>query len=106
MADGVSMLHNLTQLWELVVQRVSQGTQNANLAIFLSGSRPIALHEGTLLVEFPNKFFRDWVETRHLSELYETVHHLCGEAIALQLVVDSELNGGTVPAASHPDTRV
>lgn len=98
MADGVSMQHNLAQMWERVIQRVSQDTRNANLEIFLAGSRPIRVQEGTLLVEFPNKFFRDWVETRHISQLYDSLSHITGESLSLRLVVGGELNGGARPA--------
>lgn len=95
MAESITVRPNLAQLWERVVQHVAQGSANANLQIFLAGSRPVSLHEGTLFVEFPNKFFRDWVETRHLAELQEALYLVTREHWSLRLVTSEELAMGT-----------
>src|SRR5690625_4293979 len=90
MPSNLPVQDNLTKLWEKVVQLVSKQSQNANLDIFLAGSRPINIDEGTLWVVFPNKFFRDWIETRYLNQLNESLNAIIGEPLRLRLIVNGE----------------
>lgn len=103
MAESITVRQNLAQLWNRIVGQVARDSSNTNLEIFLAGSRPISLHEGTLYVEFPNKFFRDWVETRHIGQLQESLFQIAGETWNLRLVTRDEMNSD-VPRAARPAT--
>lgn len=97
MAESIAVRQNLAELWNRVVTQVAQESSNPNLGIFLSGSRPVSLHEGTLFVEFPNKFFRDWIETRHIGDLHDVLLQLTGESLKLRLVTRDEMQGDFAP---------
>lgn len=97
MAESIAVRQNLAELWNRVVSQVAQESSNPNLGIFLSGSRPISLYEGTLFVEFPNKFFRDWIETRHIGELQNALLQVTGESLNLRLVTRDEMQGDSLP---------
>lgn len=93
MAESIAVRQNLAGLWNRVVSQVAEDSSNTNLGIFLSGSRPVSLHEGTLFVEFPNKFFRDWVETRHIGQLHDSLLRITGDNLNLRLVTRDEMQG-------------
>lgn len=86
-ADNATMKHDLAQIWGEAVERLTSEAENPNLQMLLAGTRPLQVKEGTLDIEFPSVFARDWVETRHMRQLHRCVHEACGESLELRLVV-------------------
>lgn len=92
-------LTNHEQLWSQVTAAVTSGAQNNNLKMLLSGSRPVYTDDGDLIVEFPTRFARDWVETRHFTQLHGWAQEIYGIPLNLRLIVRGE-----EPQRSNPPT--
>ena len=90
MIDRTLMNTDLEQLWSQVTAAVTSEAQNNNLEMLLSGSRPISTDDGDLVVEFPTRFARDWVETRHFTQLHGWAQEIYGISFNLRLVVRGE----------------
>lgn len=81
---------DLEQLWSRVIAAVTSDAQNNNLEMLLSGSRPIYTDDGDLVIEFPTRFARDWVETRYYTQLHGWTQEIFGTPLNLRLLVRGE----------------
>ncbi len=81
---------DLEQLWSRVIAAVTSDAHNNNLEMLLSGSRPIYTDDGDLIIEFPTRFARDWVETRYYTQLHGWTQEIFGIPLNLRLVVRGE----------------
>ncbi|MFS8628332.1 MAG: chromosomal replication initiator protein DnaA [Limnochordales bacterium] len=81
------MLEQLTPLWSETVQRLLQQTNDESLAAWMKDARPVAVDDGCLVVQVPNKFTRDWVSMRYGEAIRNTLQELSGAARDVRFVV-------------------
>lgn len=95
------MSEDLLKLWSRVVQRTKDEINNPNLDMLMEGARPVALASGTLTVQFPSEWARDWVEARHLEDVKTIVLEAIPSASQVELMAAHQ-NGRTprMPAQS------
>jgi chromosomal replication initiator protein len=109
-----------THIWDQVVEGVVKESNSPNLQVLLNGTKPIDMRDGTLYIQFPNAFARDWVETRHMHQLTAKLHKYTRDDMALHLLVNGERgvikieeeakpkissNGQIKPEVSSPSRR-
>lgn len=86
------MTEDLLKLWDRVVQRTKDELQDPNLDVLIEGARPVALASGTLTVQFPSAWARDWVEARHLEDMKAIILEAVPSANHLEFVA-AQTNG-------------
>lgn len=86
------MTEDLLQLWNHVLQRTKRELNNPNLDMLIQDARPVALASGTLTIQFPDQWAKDWVEARHLDDVKTIVLETIPSANQLEFVA-SQANG-------------
>lgn len=78
------MTIDLDRIWDLTMSEIEKTLSRPSFETWLKATRPLSIRDQTILVEVPNDFTRDWLETRYkdliLNALYEvttTKYQIC-----------------------------
>ena len=77
-------------LWDEIVRQLEQRLGTQNVATWI---RPIRVHTtqpGTLTLEVPNKFFRDWLVEHFLSTIQDTLYALTNGRTRVSIVISQQ----------------
>ncbi len=80
--------HELSDIWTRIVDDLPPSHR-----AWLSASRPITVHESTVIVAAPDEFTRTQLETRLRPGLEEALTNKLGTRVKLAVTVDPELTG-------------
>ncbi len=88
MSDAVG--ETLAAAWDYVYRSADTPTR-----AWLSSTRPLALHDSTLVAAVPNEFTRDRIESRNRSWIEQRLTEHFGRTIHLAVTVDTALESDT-----------
>lgn len=80
------MTDQLQLLWEKVLETIEPHMTKPSFETWLKPTRPLALDNNILLIEVPNEFARDWVESRYTPLLLSSLRDIVHEEIELRFV--------------------
>ncbi|MBI1883240.1 MAG: chromosomal replication initiator protein DnaA [Chlamydiae bacterium] len=80
---------SLTELWPRFTDRVKDALSTQTYDNWFAPIKPLGMENGTLEVEAPNKFFKDWLIKHYKTYIEETFQHLSGEPFKLAVVVNT-----------------
>src|SRR5262249_48133167 len=96
-------------LWHRAADRLREELGQVGYETWIGPLNFIAVQGGTVTIEAPNRFFRDWVNERYLELLRKSLSEEAGEPIEVRLTLgENGTNGnGAPPRAtngkpSHP----
>lgn len=71
--------HKLSDIWQQVLKILEDALDEHSLATWSKAARPLAYHDGTLVITTMDEFTRNWLETRYSalirSRLEAQLHH-------------------------------
>ncbi|MEK7783442.1 MAG: DnaA N-terminal domain-containing protein, partial [Candidatus Binatota bacterium] len=87
----------MDELWEGALKRLRETLGKQNFETWI---RPIRVREsddGEIVLEVPNKFFRDWLVEHFYTAIQETLAELSHRSVRLSVAVNNQLQarGGT-----------
>jgi chromosomal replication initiator protein len=80
---------NLDNLWEKALESIASFLSKPSFETWLKPTKPVALEGNVLIVEVPNDFARDWLESRYAPLLTTTIRELLEEDLDLKFVTPS-----------------
>ncbi|MBI1869856.1 MAG: chromosomal replication initiator protein DnaA [Chlamydiae bacterium] len=81
---------DLLEVWPQFVEKAKDTLSPQNYDNWFSPIKPIKINAGTLEIEVPNKFFKDWLMNNYLKYIEGAFADLTGEPIALHIKVSLE----------------
>jgi chromosomal replication initiator protein len=99
---------NLNSLWEKALDSIASFLSKPSFETWLKPTKPISLEENLLIIEVPNDFARDWLESRYAPLLTTTIRELVDEDLDLKFVTPSSdyvevKNAAIVPTLPQPN---
>lgn len=85
---------SLDQIWDEVLSELAQAGVTPHQRGILALTRPIGFFGGTAVLAVPNDFTKDAIETRHRSQIAESLGAHFGRAVHLTVTVDPTLAPG------------
>jgi chromosomal replication initiator protein len=77
---------NLNSLWEKALESIASFLSKPSFETWLKPTKPISLEGNLLIIEVPNDFARDWLESRYAPLLTTTIRELVDEDLDLKFV--------------------
>jgi chromosomal replication initiator protein len=81
---------NLDNLWEKALESIAAFLSKPSFETWLKPTKPISLEGNLLIIEVPNDFARDWLESRYNPLLTTTIRELVNEDLDLKFVTPSQ----------------
>lgn len=76
----------LTEIWEKTLQAVEPHINKPSFETWLKLTRPLKVENGFLIIEAPNVFAKDWVESRYSPLLVSALRDLVNEDFDIKFV--------------------
>ncbi|TCL76332.1 chromosomal replication initiator protein DnaA [Hydrogenispora ethanolica] len=93
-------------IWEKTLESVSSFLSKPSFETWLKPTKPVSFQDKVLIVEVPNDFARDWLESRYAPLLTATIKEIMDEEIELRFVTpEREESVGKAPPPSVPVTN-
>ncbi|HHW13545.1 MAG TPA: chromosomal replication initiator protein DnaA [Firmicutes bacterium] len=92
-------------MWQQTLDLVATQVPRPSFETWLSETSPLTLRADTLLVSVPNQLVRDWLQTRYLSLLEQSLATVVGEEWSISFVLPDAAAAlaATETAAASPD---
>ncbi len=97
------MSDELNAMWANALSVLYNELSGPSFDAWLRPSSPVAFSDGTLLVQVPHEFARDWLETRHSALLSEIITSLAGRSVTVKFVAKATA-GASSQAENTPIT--
>jgi chromosomal replication initiator protein len=88
----------MDDLWEKALEQLRERLGNQNFETWIRPVRIKSGEEGTVRLEVPNKFFRDWLAEHFISQIRQVLNELSPQNIKISLAINSQLQKGNVLA--------
>jgi chromosomal replication initiator protein len=79
-------MSNLATIWEKTLEAVSPFLSKPSFETWLKPTKPVSLEGTILIIEVPNDFARDWLESRYAPLLTSTIRELIEEEVDLKFI--------------------
>lgn len=83
---------NLDGLWEKALESIASFLSKPSFETWLKPTKPVSLEGNLLIIEVPNDFARDWLESRYAPLLTTTIRELVDEDLELKFVTPNRGN--------------
>jgi len=94
------MATELSYLWEQALGEAEKVLSKPSFETWLKSTRPVALKENTIIVEVPNDFTKDWLETRYKDLLLDVIKQVADQTYFINFVstpsLDSEASADSI----------
>ena len=80
------MSDELNAMWANALSVLYNELSGPSFDAWLRPSSPVSFSDGTLLVQVPHEFARDWLETRHSALLSEIMTSLAGRSVTVKFI--------------------
>ncbi|NMA92796.1 MAG: chromosomal replication initiator protein DnaA [Firmicutes bacterium] len=85
------MNNQLSQIWDLMLTEIEKNLSRPSFETWLKSTRPVSLTGKTILIEVPNDFTKDWLESRYQNSILKIIKNLTGENYNIHFVISSSL---------------
>lgn len=76
--------NNAVEVWEKTKDLIKSKVNPQTFETWFKPTRGIAIVSGSLTIEVPNSFFKDWLLDHHLELIKETLREISGENLKLE----------------------
>jgi len=83
------MKDQLTETWGKALASMEKELPRAGFETWLKGTKPLALHDDTIVIGVQNDFAREWLETKYLSLIKRTLREISGHDMSVRFVQHS-----------------
>lgn len=84
-------VNNLAEIWEKTLQAVEPHMNKPSFETWLKLTKPLKMEDNCLIIEAPNEFARDWVESRYSPLLTSTLRSLIQDDLEMKFVIKNDL---------------
>ena len=81
----------MNQLWQEALEQLRERLGNQNFETWIRPIRAQNSNHGELILEVPNKFFRDWVVEHFLPQIRESLTALSDHSVKVSISVNQQL---------------
>lgn len=86
----MSTEYPLQQIWNNTLDIMKERISKPSFETWLKSTRPLELKNGLLMVEVPNEFARDWLESRYSSHIEEIIQDITSSSIEVVFTIFQE----------------
>ncbi|MDA1477034.1 chromosomal replication initiator protein DnaA [Bacillus changyiensis] len=80
-------MNNITELWTQALEEIKKKLSKPSFETWMKSTKAHSLQEDTLVIIAPNEFARDWLESKYLHLIAETIYGLTGEEWSIKFVI-------------------
>lgn len=80
-------MKNIDDLWNQALVKIEKKLSKPSFETWLKSTTAHSLQNDTLIITAPNEFARDWLESRYLKLISETIYDLTGEELIIKVVI-------------------
>ena len=84
----------VSDIWNQTLALMEAQLSKPSFETWLKATKPLAFYNDTLVVGVPNEFAKNWVESRYLSLLQDTVNQVAGKNIHLKFIIPQPSDSG------------
>jgi chromosomal replication initiator protein len=92
------MERQVSDLWQKTLALIEEQLSRPSFETWLKSTKPLAFYNNTIVVGVSNDFAKDWLESRYLPLIKETINGVAGEELNVKFIVpqtdDSSANNG------------
>lgn len=83
-------MENILDLWNKALQKIETKLSKPSFETWMKSTKAHSLQGDTLTITAPNEFARDWLESRYLHLIADTIYELTGEELKDQIYHSSK----------------
>jgi chromosomal replication initiator protein len=80
-------LENISDLWTKALGEIEKKLSKPSFETWLKSTKAHSLQSDTLTITAPNEFARDWLESRYLHLIAETIYDLTGAELNIKFII-------------------
>jgi chromosomal replication initiator protein len=80
-------MENISELWNKALEKIEGKLSKPSFETWMKSTKAHSLQKDTLIITAPNEFARDWLNSRYLGLVAETIFDLTGEELAIKFVI-------------------
>lgn len=80
-------MENIADLWSKALGEIEKKLSKPSFETWLKSTKAHSLQGDTLTITAPNDFARDWLESRYLNLIAETIYDLTGEGLSIRFII-------------------
>ncbi|PAE17628.1 chromosomal replication initiation protein DnaA [Virgibacillus sp. 7505] len=80
-------MENIQDLWKKTLQAIEKRISKPSFDTWLKNTQAYALEEDTLVIEAPNEFARDWLESSYSSLIGDTLYEVTGNRLQTKFII-------------------
>ncbi|MCG8396029.1 chromosomal replication initiator protein DnaA [Bacillus atrophaeus] len=80
-------MENILDLWNQALVQIEKKLSKPSFETWMKSTKAHALQGDTLTITAPNEFARDWLESRYLHLIADTIYELTGEELSIKFVI-------------------
>lgn len=84
---GRSLMENILDLWNKALQNIETKLSKPSFETWMKSTKAHSLQGDTLTITAPNEFARDWLESRYLHLIADTIYELTGEELSIKFII-------------------
>lgn len=83
-------ISDIHELWQKTLAIIEKQVSKPSFETWLKSTKPINLKNGSMLIEVPNEFAKDWLESRYTELIQSTLETLLDNEINVTFVLPNE----------------
>ena len=84
--------NNLENLWDKVLAKIQENLSKPSFETWFQETKIIAIQNNLLIIEVPNEFAKDWIETRYSKLIAEIVENITNKSLDIKFVMPEMKN--------------
>ncbi|MFS0656994.1 chromosomal replication initiator protein DnaA [Bacillus sp. 179-C3.3 HS] len=85
-------MENILDLWNKALQNIETKLSKPSFETWMKSTKAHSLQGDTLTITAPNEFARDWLESRYLHLIADTIYELTGEELSIKFIIPQNQN--------------
>ncbi len=83
----------LIHIWQETLSKIKEKLSNPSFNTWFSDTKAVSLTDkNVLVIQVPNDFIKDWIESRYIDLIEEVIHSLTNNKWKLELFTPEEIN--------------
>ncbi|MGE6630730.1 chromosomal replication initiator protein DnaA [Bacillus sp. NPDC077027] len=80
-------MENILDLWNKALLKIETKLSKPSYETWMKSTKAHSLQGDTLTITAPNEFARDWLESRYLHLIADTIYELTGEELSIKFII-------------------
>jgi chromosomal replication initiator protein len=80
-------MENISELWSKALAEIEKKISKPSFETWLKSTKAHGIQGDTLTITAPNEFARDWLESRYLHLIADSIYQLTGEEFVIKFII-------------------